>query len=275
MKIEKVKNYNQKLLAILGTLAVTFLIIGLVTFVSTEFRGYFSNNYEDQTGILSDEKIAELQKENKREQVISYDTPKLIDTANSVYIIPVSHKTLNEKESIIGLLDIAYSSGELDRNPDTRYSNEFYGEFNNVIIYNSKNGSNKKLFDQRVNFNDIRTEYFENEILLLIQASDADTYKDGVINLNDFKSLYIYSFRQNQMKKVSIQGMDVFNYTLINNGNDLVVEFGIDKNDDGYYEQFNEPILIKKFNFESGLMTNIIDDEINSDLQKLLEGTKK
>jgi len=34
MKIEKVKNYNQKLLAILGTIGGIFLIIALVSFIS-------------------------------------------------------------------------------------------------------------------------------------------------------------------------------------------------------------------------------------------------
>ena len=39
-------------------------------------------------------------KEKKREQVISLEIPRLIDTLKSTYIIPVSHKTLNEKETV-------------------------------------------------------------------------------------------------------------------------------------------------------------------------------
>ena len=275
MKIEK---YNQKLLAVLGTVGLIFLTVALIAFISItimEHRRY--NNYDDiEAGILSDEKIEKLQKENKREQVISYETPKLVDTLNTVYIIPVSHKTLNEKEDINGLLN-AYSSSanDFNRNLDSRYSGGFYGAFNNVIIYNPKEGTNKKLFDERVNFNDINTEYFENEILLLIKASEKDTYKDGVINLEDFKSLYIYSFSQNKMEKIGIDGMDVYNYKFINKSKDLVIEFGVDKNNDGQYEEYNEPTLIKKYDFESGKLTDIIDQKTNSELQKMLEGTKK
>ena len=277
MKIEKVKNYNQKLLAVLGTIGAIFLVVALIAFISIMIQEYRSTNYYDdvETGILSDEKIEKLQQENKREQVISFETPILIDTLNSVYIIPVSHKTLNEKEDINGILNAFSSSDEFYEKSDSRYSGGFYGVFNNVIVYNPNKGTNNKLFDGRVNFNDIKTEYFENEILLLIKASEKDTYKDGVINLKDFKSLYIYSFSQNKMKKIGIDGMDVYNYKFINNSKNLVIGFGIDKNDDGQYEEYNEPTVIKKYDFESGLLTDIIDKKIITDLQKTLEGTEK
>ncbi|SFJ30681.1 hypothetical protein [Olleya namhaensis] len=278
MKIEKVKNYNQKLLAILGTLAALFLVIALIAFISIiikEHRDYSS--YDDvETGILSDEKIEKLQKENKRLQVISYETPKLIDTLKSIYIIPVSHKMLNQKEDINGILNaFSGASGEQYASSDNRYSSGFYGAYNNVIIYDLNNQINKKLFDKRVNFNTIHTEYFDNDILLLMQASEKDTYKDGVINLEDFKSLYIYSFKQKEMKKVSIEGMDVFNYKFLNNSTDLIIEFGIDKNNDGQYESYNEPILIKTYDFKSGTLSDIIDNQTHSELQKTLEGSEQ
>lgn len=274
MKIEK---YNQKLLAVLGTVGVIFLTVALIAFISITIMEHRRYNYDDdiETGILSDEKIEKLQKENKREQVISYETPKLVDTLNTVYIIPVSHKNLNEKEDINGILNaLSSSANDFNENLDNRYSGGFYGEFNNIIIYNPKEGTNKKLFKKRVNFDDIKTEYFENEILLLIKASEKDTYRDGVINLEDFKSLYIYSFSQNKMEKIGIDGMDIYNYRFINKSKDLVIEFGVDKNKDGRYREYNEPTIIKKYNFESGKLTEIIDPKTNSELQKMLEGTK-
>ncbi|GFD76750.1 hypothetical protein KUL118_58640 [Tenacibaculum sp. KUL118] len=57
MKIEKIKNYNQKLLAILGTIAGIFLIIALVSFISIVIQEHRRYNYEEpETGILSKEK---------------------------------------------------------------------------------------------------------------------------------------------------------------------------------------------------------------------------
>lgn len=271
MKIEK---YNQRLLAVLGTVGVVFLIVALIAFISITIIELRRFDDDVATGILSDEKIEELQKENKREQVISYENPRLIDTLNSVYIIPVSHKTLDEQEDINGLLSINKASSNYET-PDTRYTRQYYGAFNNLIIYNPKNGMNKKLFDKRVNFNLIKSEYFEDDILLLMSVSEKDTYKDGVINLKDFKSLYIYSLTKGELKKVGLEGMDVFNFKFLNNEKNLTIQFGVDKNNDGQFEEYNEPTLIKKYDFESGKLIDIVDDKINMELQNTLEGTKK
>lgn len=272
MKIEK---YNQRLLAVLGTVGVIFLIVALIAFISItimEHRRFIDDDIE--TGILSDDKIEELQKENKREQVISYENPRLIDTLNSIYIIPISHKTLNEQEDINGLLNLNKASSGYEQG-DSRYSNIHYGAFNNLIVYNSKDGTNKKLFNKRVNFNEIKAEYFEDDILLLMNVSEKDTYKDGVINLLDFKALYIYSLGKKELKRVGIEGMDFFKYKFLNMEKSLTILFGVDKNNDGQFEEYNEPTLIKKYDFESGKLTDIVDKNINVDLQKTLEGTKK
>ena len=270
MKIEK---YNQKLLAILGTAGVVFIVVALIAFVSLAIMEY--NRYDDddiETGILSDEKIEELQKDNKREQVISFRHPRLIDTLNSIYIIPVSHKTLDEKESILGLLDTSGSYSDYESN-DSRYSNEIYGTYNNLIIFNENNGTNKKLFNDRVNFHRIDSEYFSDDIFLLMNVAKKDTYKDDVINLKDFKSLYIYSLKNKKLDTIGIDGMDVFDYEFLNNSKKLVIRFGIDKNKDGTYDAFKEPTIIKKYNLETGILTDMVNDKIQSELQKTLEGS--
>ncbi|MDO3696006.1 hypothetical protein QVZ41_14230 [Wenyingzhuangia sp. chi5] len=277
MKIEKVKNYNQKLLAILVTIGVIFLIIALISFIFMAIQESRRYNYnEPETGILSEEKIKELQKENKRKQVISYESPILIDTLNLNYIIPVSHKTLNETEDITGLLSAFPSSdSEISKKKDNRYSRSVYGIFNNIILYDGKKGTNNKLFNGRLNFEKIDTEYFEDEILVLIKASGKDTFKDGVINLKDFSSLYIYSLKEEKMRKIEVSGMDVFHFNFIEKTKDLIIEFGVDKNKDGFYESYNEPIVIKKYDFKNEKLVDIIDTKINSELQKSLEGTEK
>ena len=277
MKIEKVKNYNQQLLAILGTIGVLFLIVAFVSFIFIAIQEFRSYNYnETETGILSDEKIEELQKENKRIQIISYESPILIDTLNLNYIIPVSHKTLNETEDITELLS-AYIDPESEnlKKKDDRYSRKYYGIFNNVILYNGKKGTNKKLFDNRLNFQKIETEHFEDDVLTLIKASEKDTFKDGVINLKDFSSLYIYSLNEGKMRKIEISGMDVFSFNFIEKTKDLIIEFGVDKNKDGFYENYNEPTILKKYDFKNEKLVDIIHTKINSELQKLLEGSKK
>lgn len=276
MNIDKIKNYNQKVLAVLGSLVVLIAVIGVISitfFLINEIGGsYRHNNQHD--GILSDEKIEELQKENKRKQLISYDTPRLVDTLNLVYIIPVSHKTLNTSEFIesasLRLLDTR-SSYETD----SRYSRQYYGNYNNLLIYDYKNHKTDKLFYERINFETIQIEYFEDDILVLIKAATKDTYKDGVINQLDYKTLFLYSLKNKKLTEIKIENTDVYDIIFVGNSKNLIINFGIDYNKDGEFDQNSEPSLIKKYDYMSGKLVDIVSEEISSELQMQLDGTKK
>jgi Tfp pilus assembly protein PilV len=276
--MEKLKKYNQKLLAVLGTIAVLFLIIGLIGITGILIQEYQRTSYYDRQddGILSEEKIEELQKENKREQVISYETPKLIDTLQQLYIIPVSQKSLEEAENIdsSGLLNM-YSNDSYKKKRDVRYSKGYYGNFNNVIIYDQKTGNTQKLFTERVNFNTIQTVYFEDDIFLLCDVATKDTFKDGVINLEDFTSLYIYSFSSKKLQKVGNDEFTLAGYKFITNSKELIIRFGVDKNSNGKYEEYREPSILKRYNFQTETLTDIIDAKLHNELQQLLEGSVK
>lgn len=274
MNIEKIKNYNQKLLAILGSIVVLMAAIGLIMlifFSITEMTRSIRYNHDDD-GILSDEKIEKLQQENKRKQLISYDFPRLVDTINSIYIIPVRHKTLNTAEYIndetLGLLD---SYGEVKSN--SRYSGYYYGSFNNLIVYDLKNGITRKLFDKRVNFGEIRTEVVGDDILILFTAAEEDTYRDGVVNLTDLKSLYIYSLKEGKLRSISGGGTDVVYYEFIPGSKDILVRLGIDYNEDGKFDSDSEPSIIKKYVYKSDELVVVIPQSLNAGLQKLLEGS--
>ena len=276
MNIEKVKNYNHKILALLATVILLIAVAGLflmIYFVVTEIgKSNYDGNQDE--GILSDDKIEVLQQEKKRQQLISYEMPRLIDTLNLVYIIPVSHKTLNGAEYIDGnLLSKIEEGGSLKS--DGRYSSQHYGDFNNLLIYDYATSNVRKLFNDRVNFGNIRVEYFKDDILILLEASGNDTYKDGVINLIDFKSLYIYSLKDKELKNITWENADISQVLFIENNKDLLIKFGTDQNKDGKYDESCEPSLIKKYNFTTGELSNVVSEGLDKELQKKLEGTKE
>ncbi|RLD61557.1 MAG: hypothetical protein DRJ01_07690 [Bacteroidetes bacterium] len=276
MNIEKIKKYNQKLLATLGTILVLIAIVGLILItyvtISDISSSYRYNNQDD--GILSDEKIEELQKENKRQQLISYEIPRLVDTLNLVYIIPVSHKTLNSAEFIDGeVLELLNTGGNYKI--DSRYSKQYYGDFNNLLIYDYKSDNIEKLFVDRVNFENIQTEYFKDDILILFKAATKDTYKDGVVNQLDYKTLFLYSLKDRMLREIKLKNADVSQIEFVENSKDLLIKFGLDHNKDGEFDEYTEPSLIKKYDFKSGELQDIVNEKINKELQMKLEGTKK
>lgn len=279
MNIEKVKKYNQKLLAILGTIVALMALLGLIStlfFVGTQISSSFGHKSED--GILSDEKIELLQKENKRQQIVSYQIPELVDTVNLIYMIPVSQKTLNKPEDIeddemLGLLDM--SGGKFSSAKKYRSRRSYYGSYNNLLIYDAKIEKLNKLFDDRVNFEEIDTKYFDDDVFIAFTAATTDSYKDGVINSNDLKKLYIYSVKEQKLKNIGLNHADVIAYKFINESKNLLVQFGVDYNEDGKYNSSKEPKTLRSFNYKSGVLSEIVSKDIHSQLQKKLEGSSK
>ena len=278
MNLEKIKNYNQRLLAVLGTIVLVIAIFGLV------FISYFTIveisrdiDYRQEEGVLSEEKVEKLQEENKRLQVVSYNSPHLLDTLNLVYAIPVGHKTLNQpediNEDINGLLN-AY-----DRSPDRKktykgwdsYSD--YGSFNNLIVYDAKTDKIKTLLNQRINFNEFYSKYFEDDILLVFLAAEKDTNKDGIINLNDLNSLFIYSLGEKKLRTIQLKNGDILGYKFIEGTKDIIINYGIDSDKNGQYSEKKEPTFLKKYVFKRDQLDFIVDLETNKELQKLLDGS--
>ena len=130
------------------------------------------------------------------------------------------------------------------------------------------------LFEERINFNEIRTERIENELIVLFSAALKDTYKDGVINLNDLKSLFIYSLTDKSLRKISEDNLDVQHFDFEMNNKDLIIRFGIDYDNDGKYNSYTEPSIIKKYDYKNDKLIDVVDQKTNKELQHLLEGTK-
>lgn len=274
MNLEKIKNYNQKILAIFGTILIVFAVIGLISFVIIIINEFDWNDQgELETGILSDEKIVELQRENKRKQIISFDNAQLVDTLNLIYCIPVSHKTLNKPEEIdedlLGLLNADIDKSSYDK----RYSRQFYGSFNNLLIYDYKSKDIKKLFDKRINFKIIETEYFEDDILIVFNAADQDTFKDGVINSKDYSALYIYSINGKKLKKIQKTEMTISNFKFVENSKNLIISFGVDHDKNGSFDDYKEPRVLEIYDYDSEELKMIVDKNTILELQNTLEGS--
>jgi len=281
MKIEKIKNYNQRLLAVLGTVVVLMALLGLVsiaTLMYNELSRSWRNNQPEE-GILSDEKIQELQEENKRQQLISYENPILIDTNNLIYIVPVSQKTLKSaeeiEEDVRGISDFESEALSVRLGGKGRYYSQLNGTFNNFLVYDFKLNSIKKLFDQRVYIENMHTEYFEDEILLLFETSEKDTYKDGRVDSKDLTVLYIYSFNDQQLRKIEQPQSTISRYRFVLNSKNLLVQFGMDHNENGQFDSSREPQSIMFYDYQSGQLSEIVPKEVSSNLQRMLEGTTK
>ena len=273
MNIEKIKNYNQKMLAVIATIAVAFGILGLIStsffLINDVFR--FSTN-DRESGIIANQETEALQEQNLRKQLISFENTTLIDSANLVYFIPVKQKNLLEAEHIN-----EETSGRLNIHGSSSYSksrrNYYFGLFNNLIIYDYKKNETIKLFNKRIGISEITYYNFADETFITFKGAEKDTDKNGKINLYDLNSLYIYAINEKQLRKIGNNNWDYIDYDRIPGTKNMMVHFGIDRNKDGDYNQDLEPQIIVLYNYEKDEIQEIVNDKMKQELQKLIEGS--
>ncbi len=272
MDIEKIKNYNQKVLAIFGSLAILLICI-IILWAATDFISELSNkSRSDETEIVATEKAKENFEKNIRTHQISFENLILVDTINVVYLIPVSQTALKLEEyidrknktssGIIGLLD---GSG--------RYS-DFYNEhnsFNNALIYESHDTTIHKLFSKRVSINKISLEKISGESYVIFAATDQDSNKDGIMDSRDAKTLYIYSVTNKKIEEIKSENTDFIQYELIRDNKQLIIKYGLDKDKNGTYT-WDEPVIMKAYSIQDNEVSNLIAPELINDLQNTLDG---
>ena len=178
MNIEKIKNYNHKMLAIITTTAVAFAVIGLFSFVFfllTDVFRVFSNHSTDyQTeGLPSEEIINSNPEEEKIEMFVSYRFPHLVDTIKQIFVIPVTHKTEDEIRDDYSRKITFSGLGSYDG-----YDYSYNATFINLLIYSAITNQHKKLFMQPIIIGEYKPVYFEDDILLIFEAANEDTDKN-------------------------------------------------------------------------------------------------
>ena len=275
MKIEKIKNFNQIILAIAGIFGAIIMLILIVEGVSDLFRHFgFDKSSTITNALIAEEKIEMLNQENLRLQIVSYELPELIDTVNVVYIIPVSVSTLDKPETVVETANYELMSvrsyGSI-RKKGYYQENYFEGLFANIVVYQPIENKSVLLFNERIMLSELRTFNFKDDILLVFFTAEKDTNKDGLINFNDDTNLCIYSLKTGKMRRIAEGTNSITDYQFIENSKDLLVEFSLSQYKDVKFKSY-KPRKIMKYEFETEKLSEVVPDKIQQQMQNLVEG---
>lgn len=226
---------------VFGTLGCLLIVI-LIIWTLVEVIGEFSRRAPNRnTEIVSNEKAKENYQHNKRKHQVSFESFELVDTANSIYIIPVSQTALKIDEYIARKDIMSESKASLDMYGG--HSDFYYDSrsLNNILVYDARNQSVRKLFNDRLSINRVNIEQILGKYYVLLAVTDKDTNKDGLLDENDTKALYVYSTTTATLNRVDYNSGDFVDYSVVSGRNQLVIRYGLDKNGDGNYT-WDEPI---------------------------------
>lgn len=267
--IEKIKRYNQILLAIGGTLAV-FFILAIGLFILTEEWNRYTYEEFYQEGVLATETTNDLIADSLRQQIISFNNVTLLDSATKTYVLPVQQADLLKKESVDEILGLVNTFNNYPDNYE-KYTN---ADYNNLVIYESLNNKSQVLFEERIGISSYRSIRTREAIYLLIIGTNKDSNKDGYLNSNDLQDLFIYDVKKHQITKVTTkENLTVLTISEEKITQDVMGKFGLDRNKDGEFQADKEPMILYKIDLSSKRLIKIVTDEQIEQLQKLLEGS--
>ena len=274
--MDKLKKYNQKLLAILGTIAVVFLagVTIAAAFLFIEQQVNRNRRLRNSNAITLEDK-RDKQNNKLRDQIITFESPHLIDTANAIYMIPVSTIDLDNPE--IANYD-TYSNERNSTNFDSygiqmpkHRSKSYHGSYNNIIIHHLKTNKQLSVFENKVSIGNFGDYIVKDQQYILIDAVSHDTNKDQKLSEKDLSAFFCYDLSSNQLNTVRIDNYSLVNYSPIYDSDQILLKFGFDKNEDGKYDPYKEPVELKTYSVSTNELKDLIDPAMQKKLQKLLD----
>ncbi len=262
--MEKLKRYNQIILAIGGTVVVLATLIFSILLGYETFRQWWPKDNTD-TRIIAGDEIEELKADSVRKQVVSFNNITLIDTPGLKYLIPVGQANLERKEAAKEL------SGLINRYGDGAPG--FDIAYNNLLLYDGKTGSVQKIFNKRLSINKFDVQFKKAASpVIFMNVTEDDSNRDGFYDARDLEKLCFYRLDNKSLYEVAAPGKTFLWMLIHKNPDAIVAQYGIDRDGDGEFEPSFEPKTFYRLNLESGQLVLIISPEIVQELQRQLDG---
>ena len=262
------QKYNQRLLAIIGTLLIATLIVSLLFAISLAIMDSFDDDFDDNSITVNPTNDTTLNPLQLR-QDITYGDPRIIDSLESLYLISVSQVNLennyiNDNE---GAPIERYNGKSLFSKKSFR---SYRGNFNNIILYNQLENTKTILFDKKIFINSFSNHEIESTHYLLIAAALDDSNKDGKLNNVDLRGFFIYNIDTHTMKEFVLENHSFSDFYIPFNSNEILLDYSVDKNNNGRINFGKEPNVIKKLNINNWELNDFIDVDSKNKLQLLI-----
>ena len=266
--MEKIKRFNQIILAVFGTLAViglaSILIFAIVEIIGDWQRGRDRNRDND----LRITPTVNQKNDTLKTQDLVFGMPRLLDTIPQLYLITVSQISLSTPEDIYAdeaPITLRKGRSEIYTSKIRRPRN---GKFNNLILYRGLESQKYPVFKYKCMVNSYQYWQLNETDYLLIEGTTKDTNGDGKLNYLDLSSLFVYNITQHTLKEVAMANHGYLGHEILHDTDELVIKFGKDVNKNGEFESYEEPNLLMRYSMTSELLRVMISKSMN---QKLLE----
>jgi hypothetical protein len=268
--MDKLSKYNQKLLAIIGTIILAgfglLILIGAGVLVFELSRDYDNQRIRDNTLTIELKSDSVTEFNNKvRNQEVTFETLRLIDSLNSIYVIPISQVNLMDSEGINEILDFNESR-------KIRYGrNRYTGTYNNIIVYHQKKRRNTLVFNDKINVSSFQDYVIKGIQYLLIEGAKIDSNKDKKLNNTDLKSFFSYNILSGELNEFTFKDMGLVDYYVTYDSDEIILRYAKDKDINGEINEYQEPIYAKKLTLSDYKIYDLVDQKMVDKIQNLID----
>ena len=239
MNIEKIRNYNVRLLAVLLSISVAGIGLTFLLGLSALIKVFF----DEKTEIKSDRGISIV--DSKPKSQTTFSDPILIDTAKQLYVYGISSKKEDEGRNY---------------NEDP---------FFNLLLFDAINKTSVRLLDKPFAGTGLSNFVAGGETLLSFEGSENDSDKDGEITENDLKNFYIYRVEKRQLRKIALPNAGFVSAESLEGEKDFIMRFIEDQNKDGNADSFEERALAYWYDFEQQKLSPIVSPTLLKEIEDL------
>ena len=243
MNIEKIRNYNVRMLAVLLSISVAGIGLTFLLGLSALIKVFFDEKRE-----ISTDRGKTVIVDSKPKSQTTFSDPILIDTAKQLYVYQISD-TKKEDEG--------------------RNYNDDEGAFFNLLLFDAINKTSVRLLDKPFSGLELTNFVAGGENLLSFEGSEYDSDKDGEITEYDLKNFYIYRVEKRQLRKIAMPNAGFVSAESLEGGKDFIMRFIEDRDKDGKADSFEERALAYWYDFEQQKLSPIVSPALLKEIEDL------
>jgi len=262
------ERYNQILWAVVGTLAVIGMLLGVLVFIGAQF---FFGKEKDPVIVLG------KTNDPKVNQALVFCEP-IVVTGAQRQMLPVAAVDVNDPDSekTVVQYEAKFSQGGGYYDPSRCSLGNYSSRTRifNVVVRDATTGRQWLLFNrpakiERVNVPEKDCKDSQATVpcgVIQWQIRDRDTNKDGVIDSKDALSVFHLQPQGDGLKTVIPENASLLTFVWDRDRNALLYQVRIDANKNGEFEK-NEPTEILEFIVgKSTAAQPIVDEKIRQEL---------
>lgn len=260
--------------------------------------GLYDWSWRAPDPVTSPERARELADKGLRDQILTFEDLEALEYRHGgradsqrydIYAIGVGQLTLNEPESDRRVDKVVVTGSRVSKSEEdlpaasSLPTSPISGRFNNVLIFDRRDGRFTKLFDKRLAVSAFQYGWRTTPEVLIIFANERDTNKDGRLDDDDLQDIYVFTFADKKMHKIDVAGINPQEIVAIPDVDYVVVKALRDRNNDGQTYTNNdyprkdlepEPAVLIRIDLKTMKASSFVPEDILENLQRTLDGSK-